>query len=66
MHPIDGIIHFAGYKAVGESVSKPLMYYQNNLISTFNLIEMMQKHNCKNIIFSHYYVIFADINIIVS
>ena len=49
---ICGIIHFAGYKAVGESVSKPLMYYQNNLISTFNLIEMMQKHNCKNIIFS--------------
>ena len=49
---IFAVIHFAGYKAVGESVAKPLMYYQNNLISTFNLIEMMQRYNCKNIIFS--------------
>ena len=49
---IDGIIHFAGFKAVGESVKEPLKYYENNLISTFNLTRMMQKYDCKNIIFS--------------
>ena len=48
----DVIIHFAGYKAVGESCKKPLMYYKNNLESTFALIEMMEKYNCKNIVFS--------------
>ena len=45
---VDAVIHFAGLKAVGESVSKPLMYYQNNLISTLNLIELMEKYNCNN------------------
>ena len=49
---IFAVIHFAGYKAVGESVREPLMYYQNNMISTFNLIELMNKYGCKNIIFS--------------
>eukprot|EP01084_Bolivina_argentea_P196989 337650_1 len=45
-------IHFAGLKAVAESVSKPLLYYQTNLISTTNLIEILCKYNCNNIIFS--------------
>ena len=49
---IDAVIHFAGYKAVGESVKKPLMYYRNNIDSTLNLCEVMQKHNVKNIVFS--------------
>ncbi len=49
---IDAVIHFAGLKAVGESVEKPLLYYQNNLISTLNLLEAMQKHNVKKIVFS--------------
>ena len=49
---IHSVIHFAGYKAVGESVEKPIMYYQNNLISTLNLLELMKKNNCKNIVFS--------------
>ncbi len=49
---IFAVIHFAGYKAVGESCKEPLKYYQNNMISTFNLIEVMNKYNCKNIIFS--------------
>ena len=49
---IDGVIHFAGYKAVGESVKKPLMYYRNNIDSTLTLLEVMSEHNCKNIIFS--------------
>lgn len=49
---IDAVIHFAGYKAVGESVEKPLMYYQNNLISTMNLLEVMEQNNCYNLVFS--------------
>ncbi|MEC2056063.1 UDP-glucose 4-epimerase GalE [Peribacillus psychrosaccharolyticus] len=49
---LDAVIHFAGYKAVGESVTDPLKYYSNNLISTLNLCEMMQKYNVKNLVFS--------------
>lgn len=49
---IDSVIHFAGLKAVGESVSQPLRYYRNNLGSTLTLIEMMEKFSVKNIIFS--------------
>ena len=49
---IYAVIHFAGYKAVGESCEQPLKYYQNNMISTFNLVEIMSKYNCKNMIFS--------------
>ncbi len=49
---IDAVIHFAGLKAVGESVREPLMYYHNNLISTISLLEVMGKHSVKNIIFS--------------
>lgn len=51
-HQIDAVIHFAGYKAVGESVKKPLMYYRNNIDSTLALCEIMQNHNVKNIVFS--------------
>ena len=51
-HPIDAVIHFAGYKAVGESVQKPLMYYRNNIDSTLSLLEVMQDFSCKKIIFS--------------
>jgi UDP-glucose 4-epimerase len=49
---IDAVIHLASLKAVGESVENPLTYYQNNLISTMNLLEVMIKHNCKQIIFA--------------
>ncbi len=49
---IDVVIHFAGYKAVGESVEKPLMYYRNNIDSTLSLLEVMEEFNCKNLIFS--------------
>ena len=49
---IDAVIHFAGYKAVGESVAKPLMYYSNNLDSTLVLCDVMAKHQCKKIVFS--------------
>ena len=48
----DSVIHFAGLKAVGESVEKPLMYYENNLISTINLLDLMKEYNVKKIVFS--------------
>lgn len=50
--PIEGVIHFAGLKAVGESVQNPLMYYQNNILSTINLLNTMKKNSVRNIIFS--------------
>ncbi len=49
---IDSVIHFAGLKAVGESVAKPLEYYYNNITGTLILLDVMRNHNCKNIIFS--------------
>ena len=49
---IDAVIHFAGYKAVGESVAKPMMYYENNIDSTFSLIKVMKKYGCNNMVFS--------------
>ena len=51
-HKPQAVIHFAGLKAVGESIQKPVHYYQNNLISTLNLLEVMKKHECYNLIFS--------------
>lgn len=49
---IKAVIHFAGLKAVGESVQKPLLYYRNNIDSTLSLLEVMSKFNCKRIVFS--------------
>lgn len=49
---IDAVIHFAGYKAVGESVEKPLMYYRNNIDTTLTLLEVMSEFNVKKIVFS--------------
>ena len=49
---IDSVIHFAGLKAVGESVAKPVMYYHNNITGTLILLDVMKKHNCKKIVFS--------------
>lgn len=51
-HEIEAVIHFAGLKAVGESVQKPLEYYDNNLGGTLALLECMKKHGCKRIVFS--------------
>ena len=48
----DAVIHFAGYKAVGESVEKPLDYYENNLVSTFSLVRAMQKYDVDKLVFS--------------
>ena len=49
---IDSCIHFAGLKAVGESVSKPWEYYENNIAGTLTLVDVMRRNGCKNIIFS--------------
>ena len=49
---IDSVIHFAGLKAVGESVQKPWEYYDNNITGTLTLVDVMRQHGCKNIIFS--------------
>ena len=49
---IEAVIHFAGYKAVGESVKNPLMYYRNNIDSTLSLCEVMNEYNVKNMVFS--------------
>ncbi len=49
---IDAVIHFAAYKAVGESVSNPIMYYENNLISTIKVCKVMKKYNVKRFVFS--------------
>lgn len=51
-HAINAVIHFAGFKAVGESVKKPLQYYRNNLDSTLTLLEVMEEYGCKNLVFS--------------
>jgi len=48
----DGVIHFAGLKAVGESVSKPIWYYENNIVGTLNILKAMEKSGCKRIVFS--------------
>ena len=57
---IDSVIHFAGLKAVGESVKIPLRYYDNNITGTLNLLETMQKYNCKKIIFSSSATVYGD------
>lgn len=46
----DAVVHFAGLKAVGESVQKPLLYYDNNVIGTINLLEVMSAHGCKKVL----------------
>lgn len=59
-YPIDAVIHFAGLKAVGESVQKPLEYYRNNLTSTFNLLLAMQKNNVERFVFSSSATVYGD------
>ncbi len=57
---IDAVIHFAGLKAVGESVSKPVAYYHNNLTGTLHLVDCMNAHNVKNIIFSSSATVYGE------
>ncbi len=57
---IDSCIHFAGLKAVGESVQKPWEYYENNIAGTLTLVDVMRRHNVKNIIFSSSATVYGD------
>lgn len=63
-HKITAAIHFAGLKAVGESVEKPLMYYQNNLLSTIILAKVMNEFGCKKIIFSSSATVYGNPHIV--
>ena len=60
VHHLDACIHFAGLKAVGESVEKPWEYYENNISGTLVLVDIMRKHGCKNIIFSSSATVYGD------
>lgn len=57
---IDAVVHFAGMKAVGESVAKPMMYYRNNLNGTLTLLEVMKEYDCNRIIFSSSATVYGD------
>lgn len=57
---IDSVIHFAAYKAVGESVEKPLEYYSNNIINTLTVLNLMKKYNVKNFVFSSSATVYGD------
>ena len=57
---IDSVIHFAGLKAVGESVAKPIEYYHNNVTGTLVLLDVMKNHNCKKIVFSSSATVYGD------
>lgn len=59
-HTINSVIHFAGYKAVGESVDQPLSYYDNNLISTITLLNIMNEFNINNFVFSSSATVYGD------
>ena len=57
---IESVIHFAAYKAVGESVEKPLEYYSNNIINTLTVLNLMKKYNVKNFVFSSSATVYGD------
>ena len=59
-HHFDACIHFAGLKAVGESVQLPWEYYENNISGTLVLVDVMRRHGCKNIIFSSSATVYGD------
>ena len=59
-YTIDGVIHFAGLKAVGESVEKPIKYYNNNVVGSVVLIEVMKKFDCKTFVFSSSATVYGE------
>ena len=59
-HNSDRVIHFAGFKAVGESVTKPIEYYHNNIENTLVLVDVMRNHGCKSIVFSSSSTVYGD------
>ena len=61
-NPIEAVIHFAGLKSVNESIEKPLSYWETNVYGTSNLLDVMQKYSCKNIVFSSSATVYKPIN----
>lgn len=59
-HPFDAVIHFAALKAVGESVQIPLQYFKNNIVGTINLLELMDRFQTKNMVFSSSATVYGD------
>jgi UDP-glucose 4-epimerase len=59
-YAFEGVIHFAAYKAVGESVAKPLDYYQNNLVGLINVLSLLQTHQVKNFVFSSSCTVYGE------
>ncbi len=59
-YSIDSVVHFAGLKAVGESVAQPLRYYQNNVTGTLNLLQVMDEHDCRRLVFSSSATVYGD------
>ena len=59
-HTISSVIHFAGLKAVGQSVEQPLEYYDNNVLGTLRLLEVMKEFGCKKIVFSSSATVYGD------
>ena len=63
-YPIDAVIHFAAFKAVGESVAKPVMYYKNNLGSFLNVLEAASAHGCHNVLFSSSATVYGEPDVV--
>ena len=61
---IDAVIHFAGLKAVGESCAKPILYYHNNICGTLNLVDVMEAHGVRNIVFSSSATVYGDSKVV--
>ena len=61
-YKIDSVIHFAGLKSVGESVQNPLEYYDNNIVGTLKLLEVMKKNNCKKLVFSSSATVYNEVD----
>lgn len=59
-HSFEAAIHFAAYKAVGESTQKPLEYYDNNIVSTLNLLKLMREYKCRNFVFSSSATVYGE------
>jgi UDP-glucose 4-epimerase len=59
-HKVNAVIHLAGFKSISDSIHDPLKYYNNNLMSTLNLIQVMKKHNCNRLIFSSSATVYGD------
>ncbi|MBR4038457.1 MAG: UDP-glucose 4-epimerase GalE [Tidjanibacter sp.] len=62
-YPIAAVIHFAAFKAVGESVTEPLKYYRNNLLSLLNVVESAERHGCRNILFSSSATVYGEADV---